>query len=142
MFEEQIEKQVLKRSTALVATAEPMATQMELFHQKKVEVIHNGFDEEDYHEDVPLTPKFSITFTGHIKRQDAASLDMLFEAIAELQQEKCISANNFELRFYGSTLVGAVSGNTLLPLVESSFKFLVGVNENLHILRTLVYNVV
>ncbi len=134
LFEEQVEKQVLKRSTVLIAAAEPMATQMEIFHQKKVEVIHNGFDEEDYHEDVPLTPKFSITFTGHIKKQDAASLDMLFEAIAELQQEKCISANNFELRFYGSTLVGAVSGNTLLPLVKK-----LGIAELVKIYATIPY---
>lgn len=112
-FEQKLEKRVLKNSSCLVAVAEQDAQQLQELHSKKVAVITNGFDEEDYQEEVPLTSKFTITYTGGIypgKRDPT----MLFEAVKELQEEGKILPDNFEICFFGGA-----SLKTLLPLIKS-----------------------
>jgi glycosyltransferase involved in cell wall biosynthesis len=112
-FEKKLEKKVMKGSDLLVTVSRPAAEQLEMLHPKKVAIIPNGFDEEDYAEDVALTPKFTITYTGNIYpgKQDATSL---LEAIARLKEEGELSADNVEARFFGG---GTLAG--LLPAIKS-----------------------
>jgi len=85
-FEKALEKRVMKDSSLLVTVSEPLAKQLETLHSKKTVVIPNGFDEDDYLVDVPLTAKFTITYTGNMYpgKQDP---NPLFKAIAELEEE-------------------------------------------------------
>lgn len=107
-LEGQIERRALRDCARLIAVSEPMARQMESLHHRRVEVIPNGFDDADYCSDVPLVPKFTVTFTGHVRAQEIISLGILFEAVAELYRAKSISADNFEIRFYGGSLAGNI----------------------------------
>jgi len=111
-LEKRLEKRVMKGSNLLVTVSEPAARQLEALHSRKVVTICNGFDEEDYLDDVPLTTKFTITYTGIIYhgKQDPTPL---FEAIAGLQEEGRISPDDFEVCLYGETAPAS-----LLPAIR------------------------
>lgn len=111
-LEEQLEKRVMKGSNLLISVSEPMAKELEAFHSKKTIVIPNGFDEEDYTENIPLTSKFTITYTGYIF-PDKRDPTPLFKAITELRQKGRISSDDFEVRFFGSNV-----SETLSPIIE------------------------
>jgi hypothetical protein len=111
-FEKKLEKKVMKGSDILATVSDPWAKQLQVLHSKKVAVIHNGFDEEDYLENVPLTTKFTITYTGNIYpgKRDPQTL---FKAIAGLKEEGKISPNDFEVRFFGGGTL-----TSLLPAIR------------------------
>lgn len=112
-FETKLEKRVMKGCQVLITVSEFTVTRLEAIHSKKVEVIHNGYDEQDYSENIPLTSKFTLTYTGNIyvgKRDPT----LLFQAIAELQEEGKFSPADFEVRFFGGS-----SLKTLLPIIEN-----------------------
>jgi len=107
-MEKQWEKRVLKRSRLLITVSAPLAEQLEKLHSKKTLVITNGFDAADYEAGIPLTSKFTITYTGNIypgKRDPT----LLFEAISKLHQEGRVTPDNFELRFFGQSLANTPS---------------------------------
>jgi hypothetical protein len=101
-----MERRVMRDSTFLVSTSEAWAKQLEKLHSKKALAIPNGFDEDDYTEKIPLTPKFTITYTGQIyyPKQDPTPL---FQALKELQSEGKILPRTLEVRFFGGDLVAA-----------------------------------
>jgi glycosyltransferase involved in cell wall biosynthesis len=111
-FERKLEKRVMKDSSLLITVSEPLAKRLEALHSKKVVVIPNGFDEEDYLEKVPLTTKFTITYTGNIYtgKQNPSPL---FKAIAELEAEGKISPEDFQVRFFGGGTL-----TSLLPAIR------------------------
>ena len=111
-IENKLEKRVLKRARSLIAVSEPNARLLETIHHKQVTIITNGFDENDYKKNVPLTDKFTITYTGSIyagKRDPK----ILFAAVAEMKKGCQLSPDQFELRFFGGNVK-----ETLSPLVE------------------------
>jgi glycosyltransferase involved in cell wall biosynthesis len=97
---EQWEKRIMKNCDRLVTISEPWAEKLEEFHSKKVTVIPNGFDEEDYRESVPQTSKFTITFTGWLY-DPGLDPTPLFEALAEMKREGMVSPDDVEVRFCG-----------------------------------------
>lgn len=99
-LEKQLEKRVMSGCSQLITVSEPLAERLESLHHKKVTTIFNGFDEADFIDEVPLTHKFTITYTGGIygKRDPTA----LFESLDLLKKDRNISLDNFEARFYGS----------------------------------------
>jgi glycosyltransferase involved in cell wall biosynthesis len=96
----QWEKRIIKNCELLLTVSEPLAEKLAEFHSKKVTVIPNGFDEEDYRENVPLTSKFTITYTG-LLYDPALDPTPLFEALAELRCRGMISPEDIEVRFCG-----------------------------------------
>ena len=111
-FEKVLEKRVMKGSYLLVTVSEPAAEQLRALHSKKVVTIPNGFDEEDYSDNVSLTTKFTITYTGNIYPGKQAA-DPLFKSIAELEEEGKISPDDFEVRFFGGGTL-----TSLLPAIR------------------------
>lgn len=100
-LDSRLEKRVMKKSKPLVAISKSMAARLEAIHHKKVVVVENGFDTDDYLAEVPLTSRFTITYTGNIypgKRDPT----VLLEAIRQLLQEGKISAKALEVRFFSS----------------------------------------
>jgi len=95
-----IERQTLKNCNALVTVSEPLKETLERKYSKPVYVIYNGYDEEDYPQDVPLTNKFTITYTGkiYIGRQD---ITPLFKAVKSLYMRGLITQDLFQIRFWG-----------------------------------------
>lgn len=111
-FEEQWDKQTMKEVNFIITVSEIWASKLQTFYSKPIIVIPNGFDEEDYAEDVSLVNKFVITYTGNIypgKRDPTP----LFEAIANLRQEGRIFHDDIEVRFFGSNVTETIS-----PLIQ------------------------
>ncbi len=111
-LEQRFEKLIMKTSSLLLTVSEPLAKELEALHSKKVVTIHNGFDENDYTEDVPLTPTFTITYTGNIYpgKQDPTPL---LRAIAEISEDGTVFPQGFEVRFFGGN-----GAETLSPIIE------------------------
>lgn len=99
-MEKLLEIKVIKKAKMLVTVSEPLAEKLRKLHHKPVEVITNGFDEDDYDFEVLLTPYFSITYTGQIYegKQDPS---LLFKAVKILFEANKIKKENFKIRFYG-----------------------------------------
>ena len=106
-----LERRVMKRSSLLVAASEPAAEQLEKLHARRTVPILNGFDEDDYAEKIPLTTRFTITYTGQIYYQKHDPTP-LFQALKELRSEGRISPETLEVRFFGGELVAAA-----IPLI-------------------------
>ncbi|MFC1872239.1 glycosyltransferase [Chloroflexota bacterium] len=100
-FERKLEEWTIKHCNLIVTISKILADRLEKLHSKEVVVIPNGFDDEDYLENIQLTHKFTITYTGHVYHGKGAP-NPFFEAVAELMQEGMISSENFEIRFLGS----------------------------------------
>ncbi len=111
LLEEQLERRTMRNATLLVAPSDFWANRLESFHSIQTVTIPNGFDEEDYLENVPLTTKFTITYTGKVYHQRDPT--PLFEAVAALKQEGSITPDDLEICFFGSDI-----GDMLPPLVE------------------------
>jgi 2-polyprenyl-3-methyl-5-hydroxy-6-metoxy-1,4-benzoquinol methylase len=100
-IEERLEKKILKHVDYVVAAAPSYAEKQKRLLGREVEVITNGFDQNDLN--IPptfLTDKFTMTYTGTIYggKQDPTSF---FTAVEKLITEKKINLNNIEIRFYG-----------------------------------------
>ena len=111
-IERQMEKTTLKRSCHLVAASKPHTNILKTVHNKEVALITNGFDVYDYRKQIPLTSKFTITYTGNIypgKRDPT----LLFIALSELCYENQIYPGEVVVRFFGGKSI-----NYLKPLVE------------------------
>ena len=99
-FERKLEVKTLQNAKLLITVSEPLAEKLRQMHKKPVEVITNGFDDEDYKLEVPLTPYFSITYTGQIYegKQDPT---LLFIAVKKLIEDRKTDEKFFKIRFYG-----------------------------------------
>lgn len=112
-IEESFEKMIICGSTTLTTISDPLAEDLNGLHGKEVVAITNGFDVADYSREISPAQKFTITYTGEIyagKRNPTP----LFEAISRLRTEKKISPENFEVRFFGSSVQRAIG-----PLLDA-----------------------
>lgn len=111
-IEKQIEKKVMRGSTNIIAISKNLAEQVEGLHSKKVWVIPNGYDEEDYNKEVEQLNKFTITYTGTIypNKRDPTPL---LKAIDNLNKKGKILPNDVTVRFYGGNVK-----TVLLPLLN------------------------
>lgn len=100
LFEKRLEIETLSFADALVTVSSPLAEKLRTLHKgKPVFVITNGFDPDEIWE-VPLTKKFTITYTGQIYegKQDP---ELLFKALKELIEEGALDSRDVEVRFFG-----------------------------------------
>jgi len=100
-LERRLERETLSRASVLVTVSSPLVEKLRDLHRKPVEVVTNGFDQDDYSgPPPPLTPYFSLTYTGRIYagKQDPS---LLFAAVRELLQTGVIDPRRFRIRFYG-----------------------------------------
>jgi hypothetical protein len=101
-IDERLELKTLSRAGALVTISEPWAEKLRDLHRgKKVYVITHGFDPAvTSAAPPPLSPKFTITYTGHIYPSHQNPM-MLFTAVRELISEGILAPEDMEIRFYG-----------------------------------------
>lgn len=105
-YEEALEKKFHDLADMLTTVSEPLADILRTKTNKRVEVIYNGFEPDEY-ADLPKEPFFSdgqclhIVYTGTIYRgkQDPSPL---FQAIAELKEEKKIGPEKVKILFAGA----------------------------------------
>jgi hypothetical protein len=111
-FDQQWEKYTVKNCNAIVSHTEALAKILEKSHHKVPFVIPNGFDQDDFGIEVPLTRKFTLTYTGYIyagKRDPSP----VFEALAEAKKERKITPQEIEIRFFGHNTKELIS-----PLIK------------------------
>ncbi len=100
-FEKRLELETLSSANALITISYPFFEKLKELHKnKKVYTITNGFDPELVNPGIPLTKKFSITYTGYIYtgRQDP---EPLFRVLKLLIDEKTIDPTTIEVHFFG-----------------------------------------
>jgi glycosyltransferase involved in cell wall biosynthesis len=100
-FEKRLELDTLSSANALTTISDPFSEKLKEFHKnKKVYTITNGFDPEQVNPKIPLTKKFSITYTGKIYkgRQDP---EPLFRVLKALIDEKNLDPATIEVDFFG-----------------------------------------
>jgi len=104
-FDTRLEKQTLKGADAITTISKQWARREEgLLGRDKVYDILNGFDPEQFdHEEIPVSRKFSIVYTGKIYPGKQDPIKILL-AIRELLNEDKISADDLEIKFYGEKL--------------------------------------
>ncbi len=102
VMDRRLEIKTLSSANVMTTVSEPLAEKLRMLHKnKKIESIPSGYDEELFDSSfVPITGKFSITYTGMIYtgKQDPGKL---LRALAELNRDNQIDIKNFDVRFYG-----------------------------------------
>jgi glycosyltransferase involved in cell wall biosynthesis len=99
-----IEKYFLNKAVSLITVSEPLKKQLETLHNKKVNVITNGYDHEDYifsDNKIIKNNKIKILYTGNIYN-NKQSPELLFLAIDSLISKKILKESDFEIKFYGT----------------------------------------
>jgi glycosyltransferase involved in cell wall biosynthesis len=100
-FEERLECKTLSAASALTTVSQPLANRLHDLHKYKRAIsILNGFDPNQINPGIPLTKKFSITYTGVLYkiRQDP---EPLFRALRILIDEKKLDPKLIEVNFFG-----------------------------------------
>ena len=100
-FDRKLETKTIASADVITAASPGYAKKEEILHQRPAIVITHGFDPENIpKEKIPLTKKFTLTYTGTIypQKQDPTKL---FLAIKELIEQKEIDSREIEVRFYG-----------------------------------------
>ena len=124
-WHERMEKKVLDDATCVVAVSPLVQQEFQAMTQTPVELITNGFDECDFHEEPfamaaggPDMP-FTITHTGLFAADGNPT--MLWEVLAE----KCASCPEFK-KLLSINLIGKTDEQIIKAICES------GLEENLH----------
>lgn len=103
-LEEHVESAVVRAAGALLTVSEPLAVDLQRLHGNLVHVLPNGFDPEDYAQAGKATlGKFTITYTGNINPETRNPVG-LFQAVRALKQVGKVTADRFEVRFFGASL--------------------------------------
>lgn len=101
LFDKNLERKTLLKADAITTVSEPISEKLkELHQQEKIFTIPNGFDTNMKFPEVPLTKKFTITYTGNLyngKRDP----ELLFKALTELKSENYLDLRDVEVNFFG-----------------------------------------
>lgn len=107
-LEERLERQVLRESDCLLTVTQSFANNFKQKYPKeikKLEVIHNGYDREDYEQfnsglsENISDGKFTLIYTGIFYKE--RNPRMLLKAVEELLNEKVIPKERIHLQFAG-----------------------------------------
>ena len=99
-FERKLELTTLFSATALTTISHLLSEKLqELYKNKKVYAIANGYDPEQINPGIPLTKKFTITYTGELI-WDARS-GAVFKTLKVLIDENMIDPSEIEVHFFG-----------------------------------------
>lgn len=99
-IERRFEKRTMSTADAFVTVADLWALRLRRLHGKRTYVVHNGFDDEVYHDRTQLTRTLTITYTGQIYsgKQDPSKF---CQAVRELVDEGKVDPDLLEVRFFG-----------------------------------------
>lgn len=104
-----IEKQVLRRAKVITAVTWGIAGYLKRVHQKQVEVITNGYDEEDYETSIEKVGKggLRIVYTGNIY-EGKRDQPFFFEGVRDAIREMKVRKGELLIEFY-SALTGRLN---------------------------------
>lgn len=100
-FDRRLELKTLSNASILTTVSQPLAENLQKLHKnKKVIAIPNGFDPEQTNPGIPLSTKFSITYTGYLY-QGRRDPELLFKIMRYLINGNFIDPNSLEINFFG-----------------------------------------
>ncbi len=112
-----LEKKVLDAADRVVTVSPTCARDLEKISGKKVDVITNGFDPEDFNHLSPKTSKrFELLHIGAINKDRNAT--KLWEALAELCQENADFKRKLLIKLIGKTDISARKSISVNKLKE------------------------
>lgn len=115
-----LERKVLESADHVVTVSPGCAKDLERIAGKKIQVINNGFDPEDYGFDSPaLDKKFSLTHFGAFNKDRNPSV--LWKVLGEISEVNPDFKNNLLIRLIGQTDVSVleeIRKNNLLENLE------------------------
>jgi hypothetical protein len=95
-----MEKSVLQNADRILTVGETMKKDFAKMTSVPIDVITNGYDEEDYSgKNIPLTEKFTLSNIGLLPK--GQNHPALWNAIGELTRENDNFKENLEIRFVG-----------------------------------------
>ncbi len=100
-FERKLEINTLSIANAITTISQPLASVLQNLYKSQVFVIPNGFDPDQLKHNIPLTKKFSITYTGRLYR-GKRDPKPIFRILKKLIDEKKIDPVDVEIHFWGS----------------------------------------
>ena len=102
IFEERLEKRILREADAIVTAAPAYSAKQTHFLGRTCHTIFNGFDPSQYQNDSAVQPDqfFSITYTGTIYPKKQNPIPFL-DALQALIQENRIDTKVLRVTFYG-----------------------------------------
>jgi hypothetical protein len=109
-----LEEDVVKSADAVVTVGQQIKEDFENMFGRHVDLITNGYDEDDF---TPIDDKdleFTIVHTGTLYLN--ANPDLFWEVIADLVQEQ--KMNNFKIKLYGKTESTIISRLKTLGLIN------------------------
>lgn len=100
-FEKRLELKTLNYADALTTVSQPLAEKLKQIHKgKEVYSIPNGFDPDQKNPGIPLSKKFTITYTGALYR-GRRDPEPLFMSLSDLISSGLIDSNDLSVEFYG-----------------------------------------
>ena len=103
-YERYLENKFHKNANIITTVSEPLADSLRSITNTPVNVIYNGYDEEDFsflfEKERDNNDKFIISYLGTIYRP-FQNPEPLFKAIADLDNKGLISANDIKINFAG-----------------------------------------
>ncbi|HNW99336.1 MAG TPA: glycosyltransferase family 4 protein [Bacteroidales bacterium] len=114
-----MENKVLKNADAVTVISRSMAEDMKRLHNRKYEVITNGYDEETNIEDVVLDKKFSIAHIGSLVK--SRNPEVLWKVLNFLLNDR--SQNSFDAERFSKDLEIKLVGKVDFSVKESIKKY-------------------
>ncbi len=104
-LDRRLEKATFENADMMTTVSEPWAqTLREIHKHNKVLSIQHGFPPEELNDPPgPLTPKFTVTYTGTFY-PEGQDLTVFFAAVRQLIDEGKIPGDNIDIRFYGAPM--------------------------------------
>ncbi|MDR0700155.1 MAG: glycosyltransferase [Tannerella sp.] len=89
------------RDAVCVTTVSPWHVSVLKAYNVNTQLIYNGYDPEIFYpSDKKMTDKFFITYTGRLFSIALRNPDLLFRAVERLSQEKVITCDRFQIRWF------------------------------------------
>jgi len=99
-FEKRLELSTLSNADVITTISPPLAKDLTSLHTKSAYSIPNGFDPELQNPGVPVSEKFTITYTGRLYREKRDP-EPLFRTLRKLIDRKKIQPQDIEINFWG-----------------------------------------
>lgn len=115
-----LEKKVLKKSDVVTTVSPSWAKDLEWISKRKVEVVYNGYDVDDFADIQKHTPEnIVLTYMGSLNQDRNPT--MLWEVLNEKCREEAFK-NNFELRLVGHIAQEVIEEVQSFPWLKDCLK--------------------
>jgi len=100
-LERHLERRVVRPAAVVTSTSPTWAGRLAALHDKRAEVVYNGFDPDDYPDTAQRAERFTLLYVGTLTWPDQA-LEPLFAAVRHLVEDDAIEATGFNIQFLGT----------------------------------------